>query len=112
MLNLFLNRNSALACLADCPADNHARPARTVFIRDVVYNCLSPKGFFLKAWAVCLFGPGMGRIRTYLLVASPSIVAMRSWRVFWDFPNVITLHILEVKVVEKIDIVNRSTALI
>jgi len=25
MLNLFLNRSSALACLADCPADNHAR---------------------------------------------------------------------------------------
>ena len=25
MLNLFLNRNSALACSADCPADNHAR---------------------------------------------------------------------------------------
>ncbi len=25
MLKLFLNRNSALACSADCPADNHAR---------------------------------------------------------------------------------------
>ena len=25
MLTLFLNRNSFLACLADCPADNHAR---------------------------------------------------------------------------------------
>jgi hypothetical protein len=25
MLNLFLNRNSMLAWLADCPADNHAR---------------------------------------------------------------------------------------
>ncbi len=25
MLNLVYNRNSLLACLADCPADNHAR---------------------------------------------------------------------------------------
>ncbi len=26
MLNLFLNRNIVLACLSDCPADNHSRP--------------------------------------------------------------------------------------
>jgi hypothetical protein len=26
MLNQFSNRNSVLACFADCPADNHARP--------------------------------------------------------------------------------------
>jgi len=25
MLNLVSNRSSVLACLADCPADNHAR---------------------------------------------------------------------------------------
>jgi len=33
MLKSILNRKSALACSADCAADDHA-PARTVFIRD------------------------------------------------------------------------------
>src|SRR5690606_37003106 len=37
---------------------------------------------------------------------------MRSWRVFWDFPNVITLHILAVKVVDLTDTVDGSNPLI
>src|SRR5690606_23178937 len=37
MLNLFLNRNSALACLADCPADNHARQ-----LAQFLYETLPP----------------------------------------------------------------------
>src|SRR5690606_41798056 len=73
---------------------------------------LIAKGLFLKVLGGCYLDPGMGRIRTYLLVASPSIVAMRSWRVFWDFPNVITLHILAVKVVDLTDTVYGSNHII
>src|SRR5690606_33379768 len=41
-----------------------------------------------------------------------SIVAMRSWRGFWDFPNVITLHMLEVKAVDLTETVDGSNPLI
>ncbi len=36
MLNLFSNRKSVLACLADCPADNHARPLAQ-FLYETLY---------------------------------------------------------------------------
>src|SRR5690606_37599010 len=36
MLNLFSNRNLVLACSADCPADNHARPLAQ-FLYETLY---------------------------------------------------------------------------
>src|SRR5690606_14522844 len=96
----------------DCPADNHARQLAQ-FLYETLHAIAYRQGeFFLKVLGGCYLDPGMGRIRTYLLVASPSIVAMRSWRVFWDFPNVITLHILAVKVVDLTDTVYGSNPLI
>ena len=37
MLNWFLNRNIVLACLADCPTDNHARQ-----LAQFLYEALAP----------------------------------------------------------------------
>ena len=120
MLKSVLNRNIVLACLADCAAAvPFGRNLRTItharshsFYTRRCMQLLIAKGLFLKVLGGCYLDPGMGRIRTYLWVASPSIVAMRSWRVFWDFPNVITLHILEIKVVDLTDTVYGSNPLI
>ncbi len=59
-----------------------------------------------------LFGSWNGKKKDILLGSVPKYVAMRSWRVFWDYPNVITLQILAVKVVDLTERVYGSNPLI
>jgi hypothetical protein len=47
MLKLFLNRNSALACSADCPADNHARQL-ALFLYETLANINKNERYNIK----------------------------------------------------------------
>jgi len=56
MLNSVSDRKSLLACLADCPADNHARSlARTVFIRNVIWESKKGLGQSSPIWVIFFF---------------------------------------------------------
>ncbi len=72
MLKSVSNRNSVLACSADCPADNHARPLAQ-FLYGTLYTIAGSEWSSFEDPGLMLGGIAKGNGRTYFLVASPSI---------------------------------------
>jgi hypothetical protein len=72
MLKSVLNRKFVLACLADCPADNHARPLAQ-FLYGTLYTIAGSEWSSFEDPGLILGGIAKGKRRTYFLVVSPSI---------------------------------------
>ena len=69
-------------------------------------------GLFLRILGLLLKVYSYGKDKDIPFGSVPKYVAMRSWRVFSDYPNVITLQILAVKVVDLTERVYGSNPLI
>ena len=60
MLKSVSNRNILLACLADCPADNHARQLAR-FLYETLHAISYRQGAFFKGYGRLLFGSWNGK---------------------------------------------------